>query len=151
MERSDLTESRIVYVSRRRDTVSDADIVDHLVFPAMAKNRRLDVTGCLWFDGFSFVQVLEGHEEMLDALFGEIASDARHDSVTTLERAPIDERCFRRWSLRVLHAEQSDEVRSLTREFLPPATRRGRGAARTSAAAAPSIDRLLELLVARSG
>ena len=96
------TLSRLVYVSRRAEGVTDEQIVDDIVLPSIAFNRRTDITGCLWFSEESFLQVLEGGADEVAALYGRIKADTRHHSVTTLQEKTIFDRSFQRFQLRVV-------------------------------------------------
>ena len=80
----------LAYLSRRSRDVTDDEVVDGIVLPAMSKNRRLDVTGCLWFSADQFLQVLEGTEPVIVDLFEEIRVDHRHREVEVLASEPID-------------------------------------------------------------
>ncbi|WP_281074863.1 diguanylate phosphodiesterase [Klebsiella quasivariicola] len=60
--------------------------LDALILHASAKNLSLGITGILLFNGLQFFQVLEGHEESLEALFSEIQHDSRHRDVVELMR-----------------------------------------------------------------
>lgn len=111
--------TQLVYVSRREEGVSTDDVVDHIVLPAMRKNRRLDVTGCLWFGPKRFVQVLEGAPETIDALYKSIAADHRHDNVTLLNVSPISDRDFARFALKHIQGDEIAEVNRLIERYAP--------------------------------
>ncbi len=72
---------------------------------ARSNNKRQHVTGALLCAGDVFVQVLEGQEETVRALYAHIAKDPRHDSVSLVETEPVTERVFSRWAM----AEIADE------------------------------------------
>jgi len=68
---------RLIYVSFISpdfDQHSTAQIVRH----ARNKNRQLDITGVLIFDGLRFCQYLEGPAATLNALATTIRTDPRH-------------------------------------------------------------------------
>jgi hypothetical protein len=46
-----------------------------------------------------FVQALEGDESSVQRLYERIRDDARHDEVTVIESAAVDERVFSRWAM----------------------------------------------------
>jgi len=55
--------------------------------------------------------MLEGPGEALDTCFAKIAADARHAEVRVVQRAPVTERRFGRWSMRNVPIESgSDKV-----------------------------------------
>ncbi|MFI4896296.1 MAG: BLUF domain-containing protein [Phycisphaerales bacterium JB059] len=111
--------TQLVYVSRRKDHVTTDEVVDNIVLPAMRKNRRLNVTGCLWFGPRQFVQVLEGASPTIDSLYTTILADDRHDRVTLVNVSPIDERDFARFALKHIENDEIDEVRGLIDRFAP--------------------------------
>lgn len=47
----------------------------------------------------SFMQVLEGEEETVEALMSKIADDPRHHEIIVLSREPIEARDFGKWSM----------------------------------------------------
>lgn len=150
-----MPDTRLVYLSRRAAHVTDSAVVDDIVLPSMAKNRRLDITGCLWFDRDRFLQILEGPEESVDAVYARIEADGRHGQVTALLREPQDRRMFARWAMKPVPALRADVIRDLVEGF-------GSGPKRSAPAPASSetapsggvvhgIHRLLRLLAARAG
>lgn len=68
--------------------------LDTLVETAKRNNTALGVTGMLLFDGAHFLQVLEGEEETLDALFSKISRDVRHQHVVEMMRDYAPRRRF---------------------------------------------------------
>lgn len=66
------------------------------------------------------MQYLEGEEDTLDTLFASIRADARHTSVTQLERRGIPRRAFPEWSMKVM--EWNDHSKAVFRSFSPGAS-----------------------------
>ena len=62
-------------------------------------NRRAGISGALLFDLRHFAQVLEGPPAAVKALFGHIACDRRHRSVTLLRCGSVPSREFPTWSM----------------------------------------------------
>jgi hypothetical protein len=92
---------QLAYLSTRKQDVTDEEIVDGIVLPSLTKNRALGVTGCLWFDGNHFFQVLEGSLDTIESLFAVIATDQRHESVDRLTiEDTIGVRRFKRFGMR---------------------------------------------------
>ena len=147
---------RLVYLSCRASHVTDSAVVDDIVLPAMSKNRRLDITGCLWFDRDRFLQTLEGPEEAVDSVYSRIEADSRHNEVSLLLREPQSHRLFPRWAMKPVPALHADVIRELVAGFGarpqrcaveagPKArTDSGRGSGQT-------LHRLLRMLAARAG
>lgn len=60
-------------------------------------NHDNDVTGILFYDGRNFIQVIEGEDSTIEALFSKISSDRRHYDVRLLSRMDIPQREFGDW------------------------------------------------------
>ena len=73
--------------------------LSELLAGARARNQGLDVSGVLLHQKGIFVQVLEGDESVIGALFDRIARDKRHKNVATFRRGPIQARQFAGWSM----------------------------------------------------
>ncbi|WP_043459657.1 BLUF domain-containing protein [Azohydromonas australica] len=70
-----------------------------LLHAARRRNAQLDITGMLLYAEGSFFQVLEGPAAVVDALFAQIQTDARHEQVTLIIREPITRRTFADWTM----------------------------------------------------
>ncbi len=114
---SDLHE--IMYISQRRLSLTDTDVVDGIVIPAGRANRRLDITGCIWFDARRFVQILEGPRDPMQALYIRIKNDDRHDAIETLHDAPLASRNFHRWGMRALRQPEFETIEDVLRRHAP--------------------------------
>jgi hypothetical protein len=62
-------------------------------------NSKRGITGALLLSGPWFVQVLEGPEREVRALYATIAEDPRHHRVETVSEAHAPDRVFARWSM----------------------------------------------------
>lgn len=144
-----------MYLSCRASHVTDSAVVDDIVLPAMAKNRRLDITGCLWFDRDRFLQTLEGPDETVDRVYSQIEADNRHDQVSLLLREPQVNRLFPRWAMKPVPALRADVIRDLVAGFDARPQRCGPeaqpAASRDEPGAIHPIHRLLRMLAARAG
>ena len=107
----------LAYVSRRTPGVTDEDVIDDIVLPAMVKNRRLNVTGCLWFSPEAFLQVLEGEEATVRMLYEHIKEDRRHDDVHVFSTANIAHRNFQQFRMRVISDETPESIQELIEEI----------------------------------
>jgi hypothetical protein len=91
---------RLMYRSRNRIPENDRKIeLGTLFSTARRNNKKAAVTGALLLTGDWFVQVLEGDEPTVRALFDTISADPRHDSVTLLDTGQVGDRVFARWSM----------------------------------------------------
>jgi hypothetical protein len=110
---------RLKYVSQFAPDL-DRPAVDALIARAAEQNATLGVTGILMTSGKLFYQVIEGPEAAIDALFGRIAADPRHQDVLLLdEETDVTERIFADWSLRKIDLdERADRRLEPIRELL---------------------------------
>jgi hypothetical protein len=88
----------VIYASTETEPFSAAALAD-LLGKARENNRVLEVSGMLLHHNGSFLQVLEGEESVVDALFQKIAKDPRHTRMMTIKRASISQRAFPGWSM----------------------------------------------------
>jgi len=89
---------QVIYSSAATLSFSENDFAS-LLLRARGKNERLGISGLLLHDRGSFLQVLEGDAEVLNALFATIASDKRHSRVVQLLNRQIDQRRFADWKM----------------------------------------------------
>ncbi|MDO9105394.1 MAG: BLUF domain-containing protein [Methylovulum sp.] len=88
----------LVYVSLANQEMSDEHLKSMLA-KARENNEKLGITGMLLYrDGF-FMQALEGDEEKIDTLFKKIAQDSRHRDVLLVNKKPIRQRGFEKWTM----------------------------------------------------
>lgn len=88
----------LVYASSAARAFSTEDLLT-LLAQSRAKNERLGVTGILLYKDGDFMQVLEGEEQVVTALYERIAADPRHNSLTRLIQATHSQRQFPAWSM----------------------------------------------------
>ncbi|MGE0861723.1 MAG: BLUF domain-containing protein [Gammaproteobacteria bacterium] len=93
---------QLVYVSTARADLGAADLEDILA-AANQHNALRDVTGMLMYADGQFMQLLEGEEAAVEAIFARIQTDTRHHDVTVLERGPITRRDFADWHMGYKH------------------------------------------------
>ena len=88
----------LVYSSIAVKPLSGSELLD-LLEQSRDKNLRLEVTGLLLYKEGSFMQALEGDEEVVRALYATIRKDRRHHHVLTLLATPVAARQFPDWSM----------------------------------------------------
>jgi hypothetical protein len=128
----------LVYVSSACGDLDDAEL-DHILASAVRRNSQQQVTGILLYVGGNFMQVLEGEATAVDEVFAHIERDPRHTNIIVLEREPIPERSFGRWSMGFRRLGAPDAA---TRPDFVPIIQGGFDAAR--AGARPGV--VLEML-----
>lgn len=87
------------YVSSATSRPSDDDLMA-LLKTAHRMNASLKITGLLLYNGKgTFIQVLEGDDEVVDELYAKIKQDERHVRVHCIARKQIDARQFSDWRM----------------------------------------------------
>lgn len=91
---------QMIYLSNSTHFDSDTDEkLQSLLKTARRNNNRLGVTGMLLYHNGSFLQVLEGQESVVDALYERIKQDDRHRACMIVARLKVPEREFGNWSM----------------------------------------------------
>ncbi len=113
---------RLVYSSRALVPFDSASLTE-LLQAARVNNERCNVSGMLLYADGTFLQVLEGDEEVVESLFAVIESDTRHDETRVLLRVQGTPRSFGDWTMGFVSAtrEMIDSVEGLN-GFLQSAT-----------------------------
>jgi hypothetical protein len=88
----------LVYVSSAVTPFSKSELVD-LLATCRENNSRLGITGMLLYKDGNFMQVLEGDEDTVRALYDRIAHDPRHRGLLTLIQGTQAEPQFPDWSM----------------------------------------------------
>lgn len=83
----------ICYVSSATDNLNENEM-DLLFNTVLHKNKGLNITGILLYYYGNFLQVLEGDEEALKALFETIKKDKRHQNLITIYDKKNDHSIF---------------------------------------------------------
>ncbi len=103
---------RMSYCSVSQSPITHG-LVRNVLMGSRFNNRRDGITGMLMADDSRFLQVLEGPESAVRALYKRIMSDPRHRCVVELTReAQTAERWYPNWSMGYipLSAQELDEV-----------------------------------------
>ncbi|WP_324672126.1 BLUF domain-containing protein [Hymenobacter sp. GOD-10R] len=88
----------IIYQSTAIRPMADTELQE-LLTQARSFNAAHEITGVLLYHNTQFVQVLEGEEEVISALYEHIRADLRHTSVIKLADSPLTNRNFGDWSM----------------------------------------------------
>ena len=89
---------QVSYVSRSKETMTAADLLA-LLYECRSKNQRRQVTGLLLYANGTFLQAIEGEEDVIDSLIDTICQDDRHAEIQMLQRKEIPERQYSEWSM----------------------------------------------------
>jgi hypothetical protein len=90
---------RLVYESTATGTTESISNLAVILAESQRNNDRDGLTGALAAHRDRYIQVVEGPAQALDALLRRLEDDPRHRDVTLLDRGPISERLFSRWSM----------------------------------------------------
>ena len=88
----------LTYVSTATRLFSKADLSE-LMTKSHENNARLGLTGMLLYKDGNFMQVLEGEEGDVRALYEKISDDPRHKGAMVLQQGYLKERQFPEWSM----------------------------------------------------
>ncbi|TAK28698.1 MAG: BLUF domain-containing protein [Myxococcaceae bacterium] len=83
----------LVYGSASVGTI-DEETLRSILRTSREHNARLGVTGALFYRNGNFLQVLEGEETVVRALFARIRTDPRHTGCFSLLEGEFEERLF---------------------------------------------------------
>jgi hypothetical protein len=89
---------QISYISSAAEPLSTEQLLA-LLQQCLANNAGKGVTGMLLYGNATFLQVLEGEEKVVDALYDRIQKDPRHSRVQFLHRRTIERRQYADWSM----------------------------------------------------
>lgn len=89
---------QFLYVSTAACGITARQIGD-ILDVSRRNNARLEISGVLLFAGGSFIQLLEGPREGLDAIISRLAVDPRHHAMLTILRGPIRARALPDWTM----------------------------------------------------
>ncbi len=89
---------QVIYASAAIAPFSELELTK-LLAAARLNNGRLGVTGMLLYHAGSFLQALEGDEQVLADLYAKIGKDKRHHRLVTMLRREVDARHFEQWQM----------------------------------------------------
>jgi len=81
----------LIYVSTAVKPLSDEELLDILKL-SRENNATKEITGLLLYKGGNFMQVLEGPDEAVEALYKKIEADPHHKDLNVLSREQISAR-----------------------------------------------------------
>lgn len=108
----------IVYISSAKLGLTYSEIIN-IVEDSRINNEKNGLTGLLLFNSGNFMQLLEGEESVVDALYRKIEKDRRHTEVKLLLKEPITHRNFNNWTMGFKNIEKLKEIKpELLNSFL---------------------------------
>jgi len=70
-----------------------------LLLQCRTNNAAQGITGMLIYGNGTFLQTLEGDDDVIDRLMEEISKDGRHEDIRLLTRRPIESRQYADWNM----------------------------------------------------
>ena len=86
----------IIYMSQARQPMTQVALAE-LLQQAQQANEQQHITGVLVYGGDQFMQVMEGEQSVVEALYARIVKDSRHKNPFKLADKAIAERSFSTW------------------------------------------------------
>ena len=122
--------NQLVYLSQATRKMS-SDELNAILKIAQDNNKKIDVTGSLFYNGGWFLQVLEGSPDTLSTLYKKIEKDPRHKNSRILYNETANFRLFSRWSMNMTNLEnrQADKYDQLLEVITAAQTDRKVGSA----------------------
>lgn len=91
----------IVYVSTATEEFS-AECLEELASKSAEANKKLGVSGYLYYEDKYFLQYIEGEKETVQSLMNHISRDPRHKVVNVITYDNLPDRYFPSWHMRHL-------------------------------------------------
>jgi len=88
----------LIYVSSSVKLLNNNELLD-ILKASRENNVAKDITGMLLYKSGNFMQVLEGPDEAVNALYETIKADPRHKDVSVISREQIQTRQFPAWEM----------------------------------------------------
>jgi len=89
---------QITYVSTARPELP-ADAIDQILAASRRNNHADGITGLLLYDGYRFLQALEGEPDRVRRAYDRIKADPRHRALVLLSSHEVTDRSFGTWSM----------------------------------------------------
>ena len=98
----------ICYVSAASSHMNKEQLLNLLTI-CQKNNKANNVTGLLLYNGHgTFIQVLEGDQEVIEKLYDKVRDDPRHHRVNCIGKKIIEKRSFPEWSMGFKLLEEED-------------------------------------------
>ncbi|QHS57201.1 BLUF domain-containing protein [Mucilaginibacter sp. 14171R-50] len=86
----------IVYLSTAVKLLHENQLFD-ILHNSRQHNAAVGISGVLLYADGNFIQVIEGKDSVIDALYARIQADQRHTNIIKLIDEPIAEKNFSEW------------------------------------------------------
>ena len=95
----------LIYASSATHLMSNDELMD-LLHTSHKNNAIMDITGILLYKDGNFLQVLEGEEADVMALYQKIGRDLRHHHVSMISNRTVQERHFGDWQMGFVNLDE---------------------------------------------
>lgn len=102
---------QIVYYSEATRQFSEQELIELLQY-ANINNTKNNITGCLIYANGKFIQMLEGEQNLVRALFDKIKQDKRHTNVIVAVEMSVSSKLFPEWGMGFKYSD-----RDLVRQY----------------------------------
>ena len=99
---------QLIYQSACRTGLT-LDVLREIAQESAKRNRERGITGVMLVQDRNVVQVLEGEEDAVRALYHKISKDSRHGGCTVLLTRHCESRAFSDWHMGLCEVEPDDE------------------------------------------
>lgn len=89
---------QMIYTSAATKKFSAPELKE-LLEKARRNNTANEITGMLLYEDGTFLQVLEGEEEIVQQTYERIAKDPRHNKTLLIARFEVEQRTFTDWEM----------------------------------------------------
>ena len=89
---------QLIYTSEAKNNFSPSEL-QNLLLTVRRNNDRDAITGMLLYEDGTFLQVLEGENDIIESTYQRIAADKRHHKIMLIARFEIDHRSFHDWEM----------------------------------------------------
>jgi len=89
---------QLTYISTATAGMTEPQVADILAL-SRRNNAADEVTGLLLYDGYRFLQALEGPADAVNRVYERVKADPRHRAVVLLSSRTVDTRLFGNWAM----------------------------------------------------
>ena len=100
---------QLIYMSAATHLLTDEEL-QQLLEQARANNSQEDITGLLLYHEGRFMQLIEGPEPAVAALYERIEQDPRHTDTAKLADKEVDSRSFPEWAMAFRPVQAQDFI-----------------------------------------
>jgi hypothetical protein len=93
------------YVSKATSDVGILGLMN-LLEDAVHKNKKMGLTGVLFYDNGVYGQILEGYPQFVEPVWKSICADLRHKDIKILDIDKLAKRRFSNWSMKFYGSEE---------------------------------------------